>query len=536
MPISTVNVASGSSSPRLARTQIKEAIDLINDLDSRFQAFAGHITGADPTGVADSTSAIQGAMDLMNLLFMGGTYGGGGGKLFLPPGRYKHTGLYARLGVSLCSSGSAMAVLMLMGASTTALKCTAADTALAADGVSFIMFDGLQFVSGETAPTAQVQWNAIGFSYTVFRNCDFEWFGGCSAVTMLGSTLASLGGPANWFNSFYDCNFQRLGYRPTGGVGLRVGDTAIGLEQITTWRFFGGRISGAGAGSGLQLRGTGCQFYSVVFEGCATAVDLGSASTRGATGNSFYGCYWEGNTSNRVIRANAENTKFDGSFVTGGTETDLSTSTQWSEAGYNVWNLPNVAGARWEVVIGNGAARRPTFSGPLAGFDLKDVAGSPNIATIWNAAASSSSWSYVQFLAGNLSTLMWEMGLAGLRPGTDNAMQMGTGALRIKDIFLVNAPTVSSDAREKTQQRKLNAAEKRVAKVLCTLMQLYKRIDEVEHKGDDALWHCGPMAQDVVKAFADEDLDAFTYGLVKKEADRLLLRYDQLFCWILAVS
>jgi len=175
------------------------------------------------TSTYDCTTAIQAAIDAVHALYVGGTYGGGAGHVYAPAGSYQYTGYTMRRGVSLLGDGPTNTIFKLMGASSVGMKCPAAGTQLAADVISGCFIKGIQFRSGESAPVSQYQWDLTGFTSYRFIDCSLEWFGGCNGIKVLGATLAGSGGPANWYNSFYDLELNRLASRTTGGHGAQLG-------------------------------------------------------------------------------------------------------------------------------------------------------------------------------------------------------------------------------------------------------------------------------------------------------------------------
>lgn len=466
--------------------------------------------GADSTGATDSTSALQAAIDAANAAYTATGFGNGGNVVYLPAGKYSYTGVILKPGVNLVGVGEWLTQLSLTGASTTGIKSPAAASGLAADAIS-PQISSLSLVSGENTPSGQVMLNAIGFTYSTFKNVNFEWCGGVSAVTMINSVLAGSGGPAQWYNQFYSCNFLRRASRPAGGVAMQLGDTDAGKEQVTTWTFVGGRISGAGDGSGLQLRGTGNQFFGVTFEGMDTAVYVGSNGTRGATANTFVGCYWEGNTVNRQIYANALNTMFTGSFVTGGTDTLASNSVYFDEVGdYRAW-IPSTG--NWQILSQNpGAGYRPKFISlnSFSGVDLVDNLG--NNVTLGMLPQSSAGFNYLNAYANNLVDPLWESGLAAFSPGDDNVKTLGRASFRWSTVYAATGTINTSDERTKQQVKPIDDAVLRAwGKVNYAQ---FKFNDAIDKKGDGARWHFGLVAQRVKEAFESEGLDAFDYGLL----------------------
>lgn len=99
---------------------------------------------------------------------------------------------------------------------------------------------------------------------------------------------------------------------------------------------------------------------------------------------------------------------------------------------------------------------------------------------------------------------------------SNNTNDLGAAAVQWKDIYLVNAPTVSSDRNLKTDITEINEAEKRVALKAKALMRRYRIKSSIESKGDTARYHFGIIAQDLQQAFFEEKLDASRYGMFIK--------------------
>lgn len=99
-----------------------------------------------------------------------------------------------------------------------------------------------------------------------------------------------------------------------------------------------------------------------------------------------------------------------------------------------------------------------------------------------------------------------------LRPDSDNAIDLGTGAVRFKDIYAANATIQTSDERVKTEIQPIDD------KVLDAWADVdfvqYKWKDSVEEKGGQARVHFGVIAQRVKAAFESHGLNAFGYGLL----------------------
>lgn len=99
-------------------------------------------------------------------------------------------------------------------------------------------------------------------------------------------------------------------------------------------------------------------------------------------------------------------------------------------------------------------------------------------------------------------------------PIADNTQRLGYTGARWTEVFAANGTINTSDEREKQQIAEITAQEKLVAAELKTLIRTYKWTEAVNKKGDDARIHVGVIAQDVVKAFSKQGLDAVHYGIL----------------------
>lgn len=92
-------------------------------------------------------------------------------------------------------------------------------------------------------------------------------------------------------------------------------------------------------------------------------------------------------------------------------------------------------------------------------------------------------------------------------PAADNANILGFSSLRVQNIYLANAPIVTSDEREKTWRGGLNEAELRAAKRIIAELGFYQWNDAIAKKGKNgARYHFGVRAQRVWSIMADEGL------------------------------
>ncbi len=107
--------------------------------------------------------------------------------------------------------------------------------------------------------------------------------------------------------------------------------------------------------------------------------------------------------------------------------------------------------------------------------------------------------------------------MKGTYPVVTDVYSLGLASKAWKDIFTLNAVTVTSDRNFKTDIQDLSETELKVALACKGLLKKYKMKSAVEQKGDGARWHFGMIAQDVEVAFASEGLDAGDYGVFIKE-------------------
>ena len=95
----------------------------------------------------------------------------------------------------------------------------------------------------------------------------------------------------------------------------------------------------------------------------------------------------------------------------------------------------------------------------------------------------------------------------------DGTKSFGAINNRWEDIYLSNAPTVTSDGNTKQDILKITESEAAVAKVCKGLLRSFRLKSAVAEKGDDARIHFGIIAQDLQDAFTAEGLDAGRYGM-----------------------
>lgn len=149
-------------------------------------------------------------------------------------------------------------------------------------------------------------------------------------------------------------------------------------------------------------------------------------------------------------------------------------------------------------------------------------------------------------------------GVTNFLPIPDNSIALGTSGYRWTVVYATTGTINTSDEREKQDIENLSAAEKKVAARLKGLIKKYRWKDAVKAKGDLARIHIGVIAQDVIAAFAAENLDPMKYAIVCKDewsasasildddgnvvtparsaGERYGVRYDQLLAFIIGAS
>lgn len=99
-------------------------------------------------------------------------------------------------------------------------------------------------------------------------------------------------------------------------------------------------------------------------------------------------------------------------------------------------------------------------------------------------------------------------------PGSDNSQTLGDAASRWSVVWAGTGTISTSDAREKTEVRKLTAAEIAAASDLAKEIGAYKFLSAVAEKGEDAREHVGMTVQRAIAVMESHGLDPFGYSFI----------------------
>ena len=101
-----------------------------------------------------------------------------------------------------------------------------------------------------------------------------------------------------------------------------------------------------------------------------------------------------------------------------------------------------------------------------------------------------------------------------LLAGADNTQTLGSASKRWSTVYAGTGTINTSDAREKTEVRKLTPAEIRASILISKEIGVYQWLDSVEEKGDSARQHVGLTVQSVIAIMEAEGLNPMSYGFI----------------------
>lgn len=94
-----------------------------------------------------------------------------------------------------------------------------------------------------------------------------------------------------------------------------------------------------------------------------------------------------------------------------------------------------------------------------------------------------------------------------LTPNSDNALDIGSGSVRVRTYYGVNSAINTSDARLKTEPRQLSDAERKAGSALARLPAIWEWLT-----GDRL--HAGPTVQAAIAVMEVHGLDPFAYSFI----------------------
>ncbi|HGW5131610.1 TPA: tail fiber domain-containing protein [Acinetobacter baumannii] len=134
-------------------------------------------------------------------------------------------------------------------------------------------------------------------------------------------------------------------------------------------------------------------------------------------------------------------------------------------------------------------------NGDYGSFSINN---NPNYSMIWNAAQNDTVFG----------------GAPRVRPADDGIMGLGSASNRWSAVYASTGSIQTSDQRLKQQFRSSNDAERAAALEIKSSISWYKFNESVELKGDEARWHIGVKAQQVIQILEKHGLNWKQYGFV----------------------
>lgn len=469
--------------------------------------------GADPSGTADSTTAINAAIADNDVTY-------------IPPGTFRcDNSVVVTSGKTLLLDGT----LYRMSAH------SALDTPVVHLNGDTISFKGNGLTStvktDNNAPNGVVLWGAIDpqTDYVAYRFANVSDLrimcrSDGTGTTLVSNTL-SLQNSQFWIGgALYDGVFQNL-HLFNGGKQVYLNPISNGniFNNIFCWNTRGYSVYCDGVSGGLITDNSFCNFmidgspYSVTsyygryvnnscFTNCGGEPGNGNWLDFDSTCSSMNFHGWDNHAGTGTYAALNSTLMSHGYLTAGGsvTGTELqsyggylqvgdTSGTSFSKFTWNATGITPYAG-NGGINITPGATPGSGTSNAWHWFKGNNIGGSGQ--TLHNVAVD-----------GQVSVLN------GYFPQTDNTAPIGGSSSRFTTVYATTGTINTSDANEKQQIESLSDVEKQVAVEIKTLIRKFKFNDAVAKKGDDARIHIGVIAQDVQAAFVKFGLNANRYGM-----------------------
>lgn len=144
----------------------------------------------------------------------------------------------------------------------------------------------------------------------------------------------------------------------------------------------------------------------------------------------------------------------------------------------------------------------------------------------------------LRVITGTGDTVGLDMTGAAFSPSVDNTYALGAPDKLYTQLYAANGSIQTSDRDYKQDISEPTEAELRVGAKL--KVKRFRMKEAVSEKGDDARWHFGFIAQEVIAAFESEGLNAFDYGCVCYDewdgGSRYGVRYDECYALMMAAK
>lgn len=137
----------------------------------------------------------------------------------------------------------------------------------------------------------------------------------------------------------------------------------------------------------------------------------------------------------------------------------------------------------------------------------------------------------LRFYAGNGTlAVVVKVEPSGLTFGAHNTYDIGTTAVRAKDLWLQSGAFNGSDARLKTEIRPFTAKEIEASKQLLKEIGTYQWLESVKEKGaDKARHHIGTTVQKAIEIMEANGLNPFDYGFIGYDKwDDTVVHHDEI--------
>jgi hypothetical protein len=482
--------------------------------------------GAINDGVADCTSSIQTAINDCALT---------GKRLFFPAGQYlvtstisipQYTNIYGEYNYQGFndSTNNTSSIIQFKPATAQSLFVASGSTTASGNFRPYYSIDSL-FINGNSSTSTGNSIYAIDANlviYSTFRNLKIWGFrNGIKCTQTIGNRFENI----------------QIGYSTISCVLYQGSTCTTDVWEQCTFNLSVLGVSTVGASSTIR-------FNNCIFEDLDNGVDL----AKECYGWSFTNCYAENiprtNTAGAMFSVGYSGTTFavaPALSIIGGTylgnDTYTSSVGTWltNNGAYSIY-IANPFVTNIQTVIYNTLSAKANsliFAGlsvqsyttliyqpasTIQGFltDESLNAGSGNEQNMYAQYVTAQQFlgpASVFFGSSSSSVYIGAPGSA-VKPYTGNNADLGSSGDRWNNIFLANAPNVSSDASLKTIIGSLDDAEKAVAKSIKGLFKTYKLNSSIAEKGEDkARIHVGVVAQEVRDAFIAEGLDPTRYSL-----------------------